>query len=196
MLKTAKDDLLCTTEYIPHEDDDKRNNEEDDNTFDVDEIADMFLQLDTLGVRKVDNTKRRLSLIGKRHDIVQHDIPNCMTEIPDIAKIPENIKTNINAADHTNNKTQLVQHINNQHIHNANKTICCSMIIYILNDVVLRGLPFNQSLTNDMQATPLNFINNLSFEAIIQKYRLNFNQGVSFEIMGSHSFLSHYTLKI
>ena len=52
--------------------------------------------------------------------------------------------------------------------------MCCPTIIDILNDDVLRGLPFNQSLTNDRQATPLELINDLSFEAIIQKYTLNF----------------------
>ena len=50
MLKTAKDDLQCTTEYIPHENDDKINNEEDGDTIHVNDICDMFNQLDSLHV--------------------------------------------------------------------------------------------------------------------------------------------------
>ena len=69
-LKTAQDDLQYTTEYVPHEKDDKNISKEDENTIDVNEISDMFEQLDSMGVNEVHPTKRRLNIIAKRHDII------------------------------------------------------------------------------------------------------------------------------
>lgn len=197
MLKTAKDDLQCTTEYIPHDNDDKRNDEEDDNTFDVNDISDMFQQLDSLGVREVSNSKRSLGIIGKRHDITHQDIPHCTNTIPDVTNIPENITPFINDTSGKHKTSQSMQHNDKQHIDNSNNTMSCPMIIDILNDVVLKGLSINSPLTNDMQTNSLESLNDLSFQAIIQKYTLDFKQAVAFEIMASSFILkSLYTENI
>ena len=189
MLKTAKDDLQCTTEYIPHEHDDKINSKEDDDSIDVATICDMFSQLESMGVRQVDNSKRSLSIIGKRHDIIHQDIPDCTMTIPDITSIPERITPFINATKGKRKTHQLLQCNENQQINDSNNTMSCPMIIDILNDVVLKGLPINTPFTNDMQTNSLESLNDLSFHAIIQKYTLDFKQAVAFEIMVSSFIL-------
>ena len=189
MLKTAKDDLQCTTEYVPHEHDDKINNKEDGVTIDVTAIGDMFSQLDSMGVRQVDNSKRSLSIIGKRHGIINQDIPDCTITIPDITSIPERITPFINATIGKRKTQQLLQCNDKQHINNSNNTMSCPMIIDILNDVVLEGFAPNKSITNDMHTNSLENLNDLSFAAIIQKYTLDFKQAVAFEIMASSFIL-------
>ena len=82
-----------------------------------------------------------------------------------------------------------MQHNDKQHIDNSTNTISCPMIIDILNDVVLKGLPINAPFTNDMQTNSLESLNDLSFQDIIQKYTLDFKQAVAFEIMASSFIL-------
>ena len=84
--------------------DDKNISKEDDNTIDVNEISDMFEKLDTMGVNEVHPTRRRLSIIAKRHDIIQRDIPNSTEQIQDISHIPEHIKSIVNRNVHKNSK--------------------------------------------------------------------------------------------
>ena len=63
------------------------------------------------------------------------------------------------------------------------------MVIEILNDVILQGLPMTSVTSEHALQTEHNHnVENLSFKCIISKYKLDFKQSVAFEIM-SCSFI-------
>ena len=61
-------------------------------TVHFDQIADMLQQRDNYGVRDAHPTKRSLSIIVSRCNIMQQHIPHCETTIPNSMGIPERIK--------------------------------------------------------------------------------------------------------
>ena len=140
-LKTAKDDLKQNTTYTAHKDDTKRDREDTDNTNTIDEIAELFQQLDNVGVRQVHPAKRRLSIIANRHKIAEQNISNCTEQFPDIMDIQENIIVSTNITENLNNTQDLTKGNSNQN-NNDNNTITSDMIIDILNNVVLANLPY------------------------------------------------------
>ena len=75
-LKAAKDDLLKSTTYVAHElDKNHHSHANDETTISFNEIADIFAQQDNYGVRQVHPTKRSLSTIASRCNIITQDIP-------------------------------------------------------------------------------------------------------------------------
>ena len=75
-----------------------------------------------------------------------------------------------------------------EHDSETNSRINCVMIIEILNDTILHGLPLASTSKHTLQYnTDLN-VENVTFKHIISKYRLDFKQGVAFEVM-SCSFI-------
>ena len=59
----------------------------------------------------------------------------------------------------------------------------CTMVIAILNDTILYGLPMASTSEHTLQHNSDHNIENISFKYIISKYKLDFKQSVAFEIM-------------
>ena len=55
----------------------------------MENVADVFQQLDNHGVRDVDPKQRSLNIIGQRHKIVELDSLVTNTNIPDITDISQ-----------------------------------------------------------------------------------------------------------
>ena len=71
----------------------------------MNELSEMFKQLDDTGLEDSDPNKRSLSIIGKRHSIVTHKIPPNNFGLPDITDIPEGITVHItDGSDNTDKK--------------------------------------------------------------------------------------------
>ena len=191
-LRRAKDDLAKTTSYTPHEDDNRKFEEENEDTVDLDEMAEMLQQLDDVGVRDVNPKRRSLNIIAQRHNIAQQDIPPCTQDIPDIMAIPQHITDSINI--HQNNSNICIQNDNLNGFHSTDGAMSCDMVIDILNDVVLEGLPLSCSHYDPQYHDVLASSSQLSFKAIIKKFTLDFKQSVAFEIMASSFILK--SLKI
>ena len=64
----------------------------------------------------------------------------------------------------------------------------CAMIIEILNDTILHGLPMTSTSEHTLQYNSDHNVENITFKYIISKYKLDFKQSVAFEIM-SCSFI-------
>ena len=64
----------------------------------------------------------------------------------------------------------------------------CAMVIEILNDIILHGLPMSSTNKHIIHHNSNHNIENISFKYIISKYKLDFKQSVAFEIM-SCSFI-------
>ena len=63
------------------------------------------------------------------------------------------------------------------------------MVIQILNDIILQGLPMTSAICeHNLQNKAGRNVENLSFKYIISKYWFDFKQSVAFEIM-SCSFI-------
>ena len=154
-LRRAKDDLEKTTSYTPHKDDSKIFKDDNEDTIDLDEMAEMLQQLDDVGVRDVNPEKRNLSIIAKRCNIIEQNISPCTQDIPDITAIPQHITDSINIP--RNDNTSCIQNDRHNGIHNADVAMNCDMVIDILNDVVLEGLPLDTTdydpLYNDVLAS-------------------------------------------
>ena len=91
-LKAAQDDLLKSTTYVAHDlDKNHHNHVNDEPIISFDEIADIFASQDDYGVRQVHPTKRSLSTIASRCNIIKQDIPLCDNTIPNITEIPDGI---------------------------------------------------------------------------------------------------------
>ena len=189
-LKVAQDDLLKTTTYVAHELDNKhKHHVNDEPTISFDQIADMFQQQDNYGVRQVHPTKRSLSIIASRCNIIQQKIPECGAAIPNITDIPEFVTNSCGLLDATKKKRNqdLVDH--EQHSQNRNNIMSCVMVIEILNDVLVLGLSMPSTICeHDLENKLGHNVENLSFKHIISKYKLDFKQSVAFEIM-SCSFM-------
>ena len=70
---------------------------------------------------------------------------------------------------------------NNKIINNNNSIFC--LVIDILNDVAIKGLPLDQTITQHICDDHLQSLNQFSFQAIIKKYTLDFKQSSAFETM-------------
>ena len=88
----AQDDLPT---YVAHELDNEYQLNDDEPTIFFDQIADIFQQQDDYGVRQVHPTKRSLSIIASRCNIIQQNIPECKTAIPNITDIPNGISNHV-----------------------------------------------------------------------------------------------------
>ena len=64
-LRKVKDELETTTVFTPHESDNMAKYKDNEITADVNEMADMFKQLDDTGLEDSNPDKRSLSKIGK-----------------------------------------------------------------------------------------------------------------------------------
>ena len=194
-LKQAKDELIKTTVFTPHEDDNKSKTQKNENLTSIEEFADMFRQLEDYGIRDVNPKQRSLKIISQRHKIVKQDIPSIRATIPDITDIPDGIKTTTMASsgsiESNNNDIQT-----NPLPLDFNTKMSFPMIIDILNDTILSALPNNYICTkNDTSTDPYAQSKDLSFKAIIAKYKLDFKQAIVFEIMHVHLSLVLEILK-
>ena len=128
-----------------------------------------------------------MSKIAKQCDIIEQDISPCTQDIPDITAIPRHITDSINI--HQNDNTSCIQNDKHNGIHNADVAMSCDMVIDILNDVVLEGLPLDSTNYDPLYNDVLVSSSTLSFKAIIEKFILDFKQSVAFEIMASSFIL-------
>ena len=76
----------------------------------------------------------------------------------------------------------------NQHNQKMNSKNSCAMVIEILNDILLLGLPMSSTNKHIIHHDSNHNIENISFKYIILKYKLDFKKSVAFEIM-SCSFI-------
>ena len=190
-LRTARDDLEQATVYLSHEDDEKRKtNIEDSNCTSIDEVAESFQNVENFGIREVDSSKRKLSVIGNRYDIVDQQLPSSdiqnkdITEIPDDIIIPGLAKEKRKVDTKSDNR-------NEENISTARDitNINCAMVIDILSDTVLNNLPAN-SIHDSFQQNNSDQCNSfLSFESVISHFTLDFKQSVAFEVMSSSFIL-------
>ena len=90
-LNKAQDGLLKTTTCEAHKLDNKNKVKDNEATIPFDQIADMLQQRDDYRVGKVHPTKRSLSIIVSRCNIIQQNIPECISAITNILDIPEGI---------------------------------------------------------------------------------------------------------
>ena len=75
-----------------------------------------------------------------------------------------------------------------EHDTKTKSNINCAMIIEILNDTILHGLPMTSKSEHTLQYNTDINVKNITFKYIISKYKLDFKQAVAFEIM-SCSFI-------
>ena len=76
-----------TTIYTPGKEDDKRKCNEGENTASIEEIAEMFQQLNDHGIRYIGPKQCSLNIIGQRYRMVEQDIPVINATIPDLLVI-------------------------------------------------------------------------------------------------------------
>ena len=169
---------------------DKKNKVKDDEpTISFDQIADMLQQRDNYGVREVHPTTRSLSIIASRCNIIQQNIPDFRATIANIIHIPEGIKISCGLPNSSNECVNKDQKDDKQICQHQNNMKDNYMVIEILNDVILQGLPMTSVTSEHALQTQHNHnVENLSFKCIISKYKLDFKQSVAFEIM-SCSFI-------
>ena len=70
-----------------------------------------------------------------------------------------------------------------EHDSKTKSKINCAMIIEILNDTILHGLPMTSKSEHTLQYITDTNVKNITFKYIISKYKLDFKQAVAFEIM-------------
>ena len=81
----------------------------------------------------------------------------------------------------------------NQHLHDNSNSIGCDIIIDILNDVVLKGVPMTSINQHDLQSDQDHNVKQISFKSIRLKHNLNFKELVAFEIMACSFILKSLT---
>ena len=158
-------------------------------TIPFDEIANMLQERDNYGVGKVHPTKRSLSIIASRCNIMQQNIPESISGIPNILDIPEGITLSCGLSNSSKERQNKVVANEEQHSQQETNVQDCYMINEILNDIILQGLPM-ATITSEAALQTQTGVNveKLSFQHIISKYNLDFKQSVAFEIM-SCSFI-------
>jgi len=82
-----------------------------------------------------------------------------------------------------------------QHYQNQKNMMDNYMVIEILNDVILQGLPMT-SVTSEhaLQTKQGHNVEKFSFKHIISKFKLDFKQAVAFEIMSCSFILKSLTV--
>ena len=68
------------------------------------------------------------------------------------------------------------------------KVYTCDMVIDIIDESILRGLPVSGK-HNNVEWDNDAILRNISFQSIIEQYTLDFKQSVAFEIMASSFIL-------
>ena len=189
----VKDELETTTIFTPHESDSKMKCKEDEVTTDVNELAEMFKQLDDTGLEDSDPNKRSLSIIGKRHTIVNQELPLHNLTLPDITNIPDGIHVGIKGipvekkkASNTTGKDAITSD-DGKPIPDTKNDIDFCMIIDILTEAFLNQMG-EDAVTCQDTTDLLKSVKDVSFESVIKEYTLDFKQSIAFEIMAS-SFL-------
>ena len=187
-LKSACDEIESSTVYESHENDQREQSPEDKlNLVSFDEISELFQQADDYGIRDVHASKRRLDIISKRHEIVEQKIPVSEFMNFDITEIPEGFALCENMS--KKKKTNIYNDENNS---SASATKMTSvMIIQILNDNIIQGLPLDEQ-SNIKASTQKRKI--ISLQDTISEYTLDFKQSVAFEVMASSFILNSLQL--
>ena len=142
-LQKLKDELETTTVFTPHESDNMAKYKDNEITADVNEMAEMFKQLDDTGLEDSNPDKRSLSKIGERHHIVEQKIPSSNLSLPDITNIPDGITFNAtNESKTTEDNT--VTPDGGETLQSDKGTFSLNMIIDILSEVVLNQMTNNK----------------------------------------------------
>ena len=110
--------------------------EDNEVTADVNEMAEMFKQLDDTGLEDSDPDKRSLSKIGERHRIVDHEIPSSNLTLPDITDIPDGISVNITDGS-DNTEYNIITSDGGESAQDGRGNVSFGMTIDILSEVVL-----------------------------------------------------------
>ena len=149
----------------------------------------MLQQRDNYGVREAHPTKRSLSIVVSRCNIKQQNIPDCGAAITNIIDIPEGITITCGLSNSIKGRVNKELVDDKQHSQHPKNMKNSYMVIEILNDVILQGLPMTSvACEHELQTENGQNIKRISFKHIILKYRLGFRQAVAFEIM-SCSFI-------
>ena len=65
------------------------------------------------------------------------------------------------------------------------------MVIEIINDNVINGMPLSEESNDVIQKDPLKKVCIISLQNIILQYTLDFKQSVAFDVMASSFILNH-----
>ena len=168
--------------------------EQDTNAADVNEIVEMFKQLDDTGLEDSDPNKRSLSIIGKRHTIVNQEIPSNNLTLPDITNISDGIHVIIKGkpvekkkASKTTGKDTITSD-DGKPVPDSKNDIDFCMIIDILTEAFLNKMG-EDTVTYQDTTDLVKSVKDLSFQSVIKEYTLDFKQSVAFEIMTSSFIL-------
>ena len=189
-LKLASNVLESTTEYRPHVDDDKKTNKKKEDVISSSEFEDVIRSLiinSNHGIREVDSKVRSLNTIGKRIKIIEQNLAqDNMDSFDDILNIPEFLSSITNEC-----KNERGTDITKERSINNSK-----MIIEILFHI----LPEPNSTNSSEQSSNCHILKtpyqNLTFDNITAKYKLDFKQRVAFEIMACSYILRGLNMNI
>ena len=154
----------------------------------------MLHQLDDVGVGKVHPTQRSLKIIASRANIMPLNIPESESPLSSIADIPEGVA--ISCGIPTANEIRVTANDVIDDVSNPQQnknSLGCDMIIDILNNVVLNGLPMTSTNPHDLQNDSEDNVKQLSFKSIIEKYTIDVKQSVAFKIMACSFVLKSLT---
>ena len=191
-LKSARDELELTTVYESHEDDQREQNHDDNvNTVSFEQISELFQQADDFGIREIHPSKRKLNIIATRHDIVEQKLPQSRIVNADITDIPKGLMV----TDKGVRKGQMTSNDVNKKsdgdgMVSSSYVLDCKMVIEIINDNVINGMPLSEESNDVIQKDPLKKVCIISLQNIILQYTLDFKQSVAFEVMASSFILN------
>ena len=191
-LKSARDELELTTMYESHEDDQREQQKDDDlNIVSFDQISELFQQADDFGIREVHPSKRKLKIIAKRHDIVDQEIPQFRMINTDITDIPEGLMVTDKGPRKDQVTSKDINRVSDDDdMVSTNYLLDCKMVIQIISDNVINGLPLSEDNGYVVQIESSKKENIISLQDIISQYTLDFKQSVAFEVMASSFILN------
>ena len=140
-----------------------------------------------------DPNKRSLSIIRKRHTIVNQEIPSNNLTLPDITDIPDGISVSIKGKSDKNKRKSdttekdTITSDDGKSVPDNKNNIEFCMIIDVLSDAFLNQMREDRVIDQDTSDL-IKSVKDVSFQSVIEKYTLDFKQSVAFEIMAS-SFL-------
>ena len=106
---------------------------------------------------------------------MQQNIPDCRAAIPNIIDIPEGIRMSCGLSNFSKESVNKELVDDKQPCQHQKNMMDNYMVIEILNDVILQGLPMT-SVTSEhaLQTEQGHNVEKLSFKHIISKFRLDF----------------------
>ena len=137
-------------------------------------------QDDDFGIRIAHPSKRKLSIVASRHNIIDHVIPNLDQTTGNIMEVPEFLSTQQRMSKHNRTKNS---DIDGSRQNNVGKNYTCDMIIELLNEYTIQNC-YDPDFDMSENIEPGNIgLGTLSLQSVILHYKLDFKQSVAFEIM-------------